>query len=136
METQVWTSARLTIEHSEGATEGIVFRFFGPLTGRDMYNSLSPGAFRNIFEPAAGEAQPPAQIFDLIEVPYMDSTGLSMLVSHYVRCQSRGIPLSITGAGPRMQELYKLTGMEKCFPFRTKTARRSRLFTPQREEIA
>jgi hypothetical protein len=41
-ETQIWTSARLTIERGQSETLGTIFRFYGPFTGRDMYNSLSP----------------------------------------------------------------------------------------------
>ncbi len=116
METQIWKSARLTIERGESETLGMVFRLTGPFTGRDMYNSLSPDAFRNIFEPAQGDAQAAAHVFDLKEVPYMDSTGLGMLVSHYVRCQSKGIRLSITGVNPRIRELFRLTGMTTVLP--------------------
>jgi anti-anti-sigma factor len=116
METQIWKSARLTIERGESETHATVFRLSGPLTGRDMYNSLSPDAFRNIFESPADGAQTPAQVFDLTEVPYMDSTGLGMLVSHYVRCQSKGIRLSITGVNARVQELFRLTGMTTVLP--------------------
>jgi anti-anti-sigma factor len=116
IETQVWKSARLTIERAESETHGMVFRFFGPFTGRDMYNSLSPDEFRNIFEAAPGQEQPPTHLFDLTEVPYMDSTGLGMLASHYVRCQSKGIRLSITGVGPRVQELFRLTGLGTVLP--------------------
>jgi hypothetical protein len=72
IETQIWKSARLTIERGESETHGTVFRLSGPLTGRDMYNSLSPDAFRNIFESPADGAQAPAHVFDLTEVPYMD----------------------------------------------------------------
>ena len=115
-ETQIWKSARLTIERGKSETLGTIFRFFGPFTGRDMYNSLSPDAFRNIFESAADHEQPTAHVFDLTEVPYMDSTGLGMLASHYVRCQSKGIRLSITGVNPRVQELFKLTGMSTVLP--------------------
>jgi hypothetical protein len=49
-ETQIWKSARLTIERGQSETLGTIFRFYGPFTGRDMYNSLSPDAFRNIFD--------------------------------------------------------------------------------------
>jgi anti-anti-sigma factor len=118
METQIWKSARLTIERGENETLGTVFRFSVPFTGRDMYNSLSPDAFRNIFESAPGH-EPPAHVFDLTQVPYMDSTGLGMLASHYVRCQGKGIRLSITGVGPRIQELFKLTGMSTVLPIVT-----------------
>ena len=116
METQIWKSARLTIERGENDTLGTVFRFTGPFTGRDMYNSLSPDAFRSIFEPARGDAKAPAHVFDLTEVPYMDSTALGMLVSHHVRCQSKGIRLSITGVNPRIHELFRLTGMTTVLP--------------------
>jgi len=117
IETQIWKSSRLTIERAEDETQGmVVFRLSGPFTARDMYNSLSPDAFRNIFESVTGDAQPAAHIFDLTEVPYMDSIGLGMLVSHYVRCQSKGIRLSITGASPRVQELFKITRMENVLP--------------------
>jgi hypothetical protein len=90
METQIWKSARLTIERGESETLGTVFRLAGPFTGRDMYNSLSPDAFRNIFEPAQVDAQDSAHVFDLTEVPYMDSTGLGMLVSHLCGVRAKG----------------------------------------------
>jgi anti-anti-sigma factor len=115
-ETQIWKSARLTIERGESETHGTVFRFSGPFTGRDMYNSLSPDAFRNIFESTSDNERPLAHVFELTEVPYMDSTGLGMVVSHYVRCQSKGIRLSITGVNHRIQELFRLTGMDKVLP--------------------
>jgi anti-anti-sigma factor len=116
IEPELWKSARLTIERGKSETRGTVFRFSGPLTTRDMYNSLSPDAFRKIFESAPGEEPPSAQTFDLKEVPYMDSTGLGMLAGHCARCQSKGIRLSITGVNPRVQELFRLTGMEKVLP--------------------
>ncbi len=81
-----------------------------------MYNSLSPDEFRSIFESDPGKEQPSTHVFDLREVPYMDSTGLGMLASHYVRCQSKGIRLSIVGVNPRVQELFRLTGMVSVLP--------------------
>ncbi len=90
IETQIWKSARLTIERAENETHGMVFRFFGPFTGRDMYNSLSPNEFRNVFEAVPGEEQPSTHLFDLTEVPYMDSTGLGMLASLMSGARVRG----------------------------------------------
>jgi anti-anti-sigma factor len=116
IEPQIWKSARLTIERTKSEKNGTVFRFSGPLTTRDMYSSLSPDAFRNIFESTPGDEPPPIHTFDLKEVPYMDSTGLGMLASLYARCQSKGIRLNITGLSPRVQELFKLTGMQKVLP--------------------
>jgi anti-anti-sigma factor len=116
IEPEIWKSARLTIERDKSETHGTVFRFSGPLTTRDMYNSLSPDAFRNIFESVPGEEAPLAQTFDLVGVPYIDSTGLGMLAGHYARCQRKGIQLSITGVNARVQELFRLTGMDKVLP--------------------
>jgi anti-anti-sigma factor len=116
LETQIWKSARLTIERVESDMDGTVFRLSGPLTARDIYHSLSPEVVRNIFEPAPGDPLPAKQIFDLTEVPYMDSHGLGMLVSHYVRCRNKGIPMSITGISSGVQELFRITKMESVLP--------------------
>lgn len=114
--TQIWKGSRFTVERAESETHGTVFRFSGPFTARDMYSSMSPDAFRDIFESVPGDERPPVHIFDLTEVPYMDSMGLGMLVSHYVRCQNKGIRLSITGMSPRVQELFRITRMENVLP--------------------
>jgi anti-anti-sigma factor len=112
---------------AKSETHGTVFRFSGPLTTRDMYSSLSPDTFRNIFESAPGDEPPAAHTFDLNGVPYMDSIGLGMLASHYVRCQRKGIRLRITGVSPRAQELFRLTGMEKVLPIASNIEARVRL---------
>jgi anti-anti-sigma factor len=113
---QIWRGASLTIDRTESETNGTVFRFSGPFTAHGMYASLSPDAFRNLFESSPRDGHPPVHIFDLTEVPYMDSLGLGVLASHYVRCQSKGIRLSITGASPRVQELLRLTKMDTVLP--------------------
>lgn len=113
---QIWKSSKFTIERATTGTQGTVLRLSGPFTARDMYSTMSPDAFRDIFEPVPGDEQPAVYIFDLTEVPYMDSHGLGMLVRHYVRCQSRGIRMSITGVSPRVQELFRITKMESVLP--------------------
>ena len=113
---QIWKSSSLTIDRAESETHGTVFRFYGPFTARSMYACLSPDAFRDIFESPSRDGQPPVHIFDMTEVPYMDSTCIGILVGHYVRCQSQGIRLSITGVSPRVQELLKITRMENMLP--------------------
>ena len=116
IEAQIWKSSRFTIERSTTETQGTVFRFCGPFTARDMYSKISPDAFRDILESVPGDEQPGAYIFDLTEVPYMDSHGLGTLVRQYVRYQSKEIRLSITGLSPRVQELFRLTKMESVLP--------------------
>ena len=115
-EAQIWKGAGLTIDRSHSETEGTVFRFSGPFTAHGMYAILSPEAMRNLFECAPGSEHPPVQRFDLTNVPYMDSLGLGVLASHYVRCQSQGIQLTITGVSFRVRQLLQITKMDTVLP--------------------
>ena len=55
-----------------------------------MFSTLSPEAMHNLFESPADKA-PAIHIFDLTDVPYMDSSGLAMIIGQYVRCQAKGL---------------------------------------------
>ncbi len=114
---QIWKSSKFTIERCQGKTRGtVIFRLTGPFTARDMHASLSPSALRNTFEPEEEGGQDALHILDLTEVPYMDSAGLGMLVSHYVRCQGRGVRLVVAGVSSRVVQLFELTKVDKFFP--------------------
>ncbi len=114
---QIWKSSKFTIERNEGKTPGtVIFRLTGPFTARDMHASLSPSALRNTFEPEEEGGQDALHILDLTEVPYMDSAGLGMIVSHYVRCRGRGVRLVAVGASSRVVQLLELTKVDKLFP--------------------
>src|SRR5436309_9597225 len=103
---QVWKSSKFTIERNQGKTPGtVIFRLSGPFTARDMHGALSPNELRNTFE-SDEDNDPHAlpihalHILDLTEVPYMDSAGLGLIVSHYVRCQGRGVRLVAARSEP------------------------------------
>jgi anti-anti-sigma factor len=114
---QVWKSTKFAIERSPGKRPGtVIFRFSGPFTARDMYGSLSPTALRNTFESEEGADPQALHILDLTDVPYMDSMGLGLLVTHYVRCQGRGVRLVVAGVGPRVLELFEMTKVDGFFP--------------------
>ena len=82
-----------------------------------MYGALSPNELRNTFESEEGGGDPHAlHILDLTEVPYMDSAGLGLIVSHYVRCQGRGVRLVVAGVSPRVVQLFEMTTVDKFFP--------------------
>ena len=115
--TQVWKSAKFAIERSHGKEPGtVIFRLTGPFTARDMYGSLSPNELRNTFESEEGGEPHALHILDLTEVPYMDSAGLGLIVSHYVRCQGRGVRLVVAGVSPRVLQLFEMTTVDKFFP--------------------
>jgi anti-anti-sigma factor len=113
---QVWKSSKFAIERSQGKTPGtVIFRLSGPFTARDMYGSLSPNELRNTFESEGGDLHT-LHILDLTEVPYVDSAGLGMLVSHYVRCQDRGVRLVAAGVSARVLQLFEMTKVDGFFP--------------------
>jgi anti-anti-sigma factor len=116
MQGQVWKGSNFTIGQSTGAAPGtVIYRFSGPFTARDMYTSLTPAALQNLFEP---QSQEPAKvhIFDLTEMPYMDSSGLGMVVRHFARCQSRGIRLVLVGVGEHVLQLLQMTKIDNLIP--------------------
>ena len=116
-EAQVWKSRRFSITALVGDESGtVIFRLDGPFTARDMYSSISPNDFRQIFETLPANKQPSAQIFDLSGVPYMDSTGLGVLVGLYVSSRNKGIRMSISGCTAHVLELVKLTKMDSVLP--------------------
>jgi anti-anti-sigma factor len=112
---QIWKSSPFSIERKEGKAPGtVIFRLCGPFTARDMYGSLTPLDLQNMldFQSTPSEELPALNILDLTEVPYMDSTGLGMIVKHYVRCQGKGIRVIAAGANGRVLELFRLTKMD------------------------
>ena len=98
--------------HKGGKAPGaVVFHLSGPFTARDMFSTLSPDALRNLFESQSDEALT-VFIFDLTDVPYMDSMGLGMIVNQHVRCQAKGLRMVVAGVNPRVQQLFKLTKVD------------------------
>lgn len=115
---QVWKSSAFHIERLAGQAAGsIVFRFSGPFTARDMYAALTPDALKSLFESEGTQRHPASvNIFDLTEVPYLDSCGLGLIVGHFVRCQSKGVRFIVVGVGPRVLQLFKTTKIDHLFP--------------------
>lgn len=115
---QIWGGSTFAIERKLGETPGtVVFRFSGPFTGRDLYASLSPVALRTIFETdPTPNHHASFNILDLTEVPYMDSCGLGLIVSHFVRCQNKGVKLIAAGVSPRVHDLLKTTRIDRLIP--------------------
>jgi anti-anti-sigma factor len=119
LQAQIWKGSSFCIDRLPGKTpRTVIFRFTGPFTARDMYGSVAPSAFHNIFECelAPGDDSPLTNIFDLTGVPYMDSAGLGVLVSHYVRCHGKGVRLIAVGASRHVLELFKMTKVDTFIP--------------------
>jgi anti-anti-sigma factor len=98
----------LTIDRRQGKKPGTrVFCLTGPLTLRNLFELQTE--LRST-EPAA------LTIIDITAVPYMDSAGMGLVMNHYVRCQTRGAKLVVSGANNRVMDLFKVTKVDTVLP--------------------
>jgi len=98
----------LTIARADGKKPGThIIRLSGPLTLRNLFELQ--GELRS-------SALPPFTVLDLTEVPYMDSAGMGLVMNHYVRCQTNGAKLVVTGANNRVMDLFKVTKVDTVLP--------------------
>jgi anti-anti-sigma factor len=108
-----------SIERLQGNSPStIIFRLTGPLTARKMYGHLTPDELQNVlaFHSTPGEQLPQLNILDLSGVPYMDSMGLGMIVTHYVRSTNKGVKTIAAALTPRVLELFQLTKVDGTIP--------------------
>ena len=117
--TQMWKSPTFTIERIEGQAPGaIIYQITGVFNARDMYGSMKQVALGNIFEfkPSPRAEMPTRHIFDLSKVPQMDSSGLGLLVSHFINCRGKGIRVVLVGSSPNVLQLFKFTKVDTLLP--------------------
>jgi anti-anti-sigma factor len=120
--TQGEISNRLPLSFEREVDEApgtVVFRFSGPFTARTVFECQSPEAVSKMFDLQLmlNSGEPPTlNVFDLTDVPYMDSTGLGMVIRHYVRCQDKGVRFIASGVNARVLELFKLTNVDTVIP--------------------
>jgi anti-sigma B factor antagonist len=98
----------LTIDRKEGKTPDTkIYRLSGPLILRNMFE------FQNELRSVVPT---PLTVIDLTAVPYMDSAGMGLVMNQFVRCQSRGTKLVVTGANSRVLDLFKVTKVDAILP--------------------
>jgi len=107
---QLWKSTPFDVQSRFEESGMITFRFTGPFTARDMYSCLSPADLQGILEAAPEQAV--VHCFDMTAVPYIDSRGIRILMSHSARCQAQGIHLLAFGLNDRLREAFKLARVE------------------------
>lgn len=102
--------APLTYTLRPGSREGIeILSLSGPFTLGNIFQ----------FQRELQEIKPPYLIFDISQVPYIDSAGLGLLVNFYVSVQKNGRKMAIAGATDRVRTLFEMTkvdGLLRMFP--------------------
>lgn len=93
----------MTFTQRPGSRDGIeILSLSGPFTLGNMFQ----------FQRTLQEVHPPFLIFDLAQVPYMDSAGLGLLVNFYVAAQKNGRKMVVVGANQRIVALFELTKVD------------------------
>jgi anti-sigma B factor antagonist len=57
-------------------------------------------------------------VLDLGEVPFVDSSGLGLLIATHERASRADVDLAITGAGPEIQRVFRIAGLDGVLPVR------------------
>lgn len=100
----------MTYSRRPGSREGIeILSLAGPFTLGNMFQ----------FQRDLQEIHPPFLIFDITQVPYMDSAGLGLLVNFYVSAQKNGRRMAVAGASPRIKTMFEMTRVDsllRLFP--------------------
>jgi len=100
----------MTFTQRPGSRDGIeILSLSGPFTLGNMFQ----------LQRALQEIKPPSLIFDIAQVPYMDSAGLGLLVNFYVAAQKNGRKMAVVGASQRIMALFELTKVDsllKVYP--------------------
>ncbi|HEY4009074.1 MAG TPA: STAS domain-containing protein [Acidobacteriaceae bacterium] len=93
-----------------GSRDGVeILSLSGPFTLGNMFQ----------FQRELQDIRPPYLIFDIAQVPYMDSAGLGLLVNYYVSAQKNGRKVAVAGATQRVRTIFEMTkvdGILRMFP--------------------
>ena len=102
--------APMTYSLRPGGREGVeILSLAGPFTLGNMFQ----------FQRDLQEMKPAYLVFDIAQVPYLDSAGLGLLVNYFVSAQKGGRRMAVAGATPRVLTLFEMTkvdGLLKLYP--------------------
>jgi anti-anti-sigma factor len=90
----------------------------GKREGVEILSLSGPFTLGNMFQlqRALQQMTPSYLIFDLSNVPYMDSAGLGLLVNSFVSAQKNGRKIAVAGAAPRIMALLEMTKLDNLLP--------------------
>jgi anti-sigma B factor antagonist len=92
--------APLTYTKAAGERQGlIIIKLTGPLTLRNIFQ----------FQQDLAASPPQLTVFDLSEVPYMDSAGIGVLINYYVSAEKNGRRMALASANDRIVALLDMT---------------------------
>jgi anti-anti-sigma factor len=100
----------IQIRRTAGSANDVtIITLHGPLTIKTLFD----------FQMAIRQPDVKSTIIDFTGVPYMDSAGLGLVLSHWAHTQRIGAKFAVVGIPERVLVLLEMTGVHKvlpCFP--------------------
>ncbi len=101
------------------ASDVTVLTLQGPLTLGTLFD----------FQTAVRDPELKGTIIDFSGVPYIDSAGLGMVLSHWAHTQRIGAKFAAVAISERVQVLLEMTGVNKLLPMYPTVADAERAFS-------
>ena len=110
----------LQIQRTPGAASDVtILTLTGPLTIQTLFD----------FQTIVRQPDLKSTIIDFSGVPYIDSAGLGIVLSHWAHTQRIGVKFAAVGISERVRVLLEMTGVAKLLPSYPTVADAERAFT-------
>jgi anti-sigma B factor antagonist len=110
----------IRIERRPGVgTDVSILTLTGPLTISTLFD----------FQTAVRQPDLKSTILDFSAVPYIDSAGLGIVLSHWAHTQRIGVKFATVGISDRVRVLLEMTGVAKLLPSYATVSEAERAFS-------
>lgn len=97
----------IEIERAPGSANDVtILTLRGPLTMATLFD----------FQTALRQPDLRSTVIDFSGVPFMDSAGLGLVLSHWAHTQRIGVKFATVGISDRVRVLLEMTGVDKILP--------------------
>jgi anti-sigma B factor antagonist len=111
---------QIHIQRTPGSASDVtILTLNGPLTMSTLFD----------FQTACRQPDLRSTIIDFSGVPYVDSAGLGLVLSHWAHTQRIGVKFAVAGVSDRVRVLLEMTGVAKLLPSYPTVAEAERAFT-------
>src|ERR1700733_14138162 len=98
----------IQIQRTPGSASDVaILTLSGPLTITTLFD----------FQTAVRQPDLKSTIIDFSAVPYMDSAGLGVVLSHWAHTQRIGAKFAIVAMSEKVRVILEMTGVAKLLPF-------------------
>jgi anti-anti-sigma factor len=118
---------QIQIQRTPGAASDVtVLTLTGPLTMQTLFD----------FQTTVRQPDLKSTIVDFSGVPYIDSAGLGIVLSHWAHTQRIGVKFAAVGISERVRVLLEMTGVDKLLPLYPSVAEAELAFGANSSSVA